>query len=109
MLNQKTLEVLDSVENAVERQIKLWGAEFDDKNTANDWVAYICHYVAKGAYCGRKYGYSPEKFRKHLITTAAMFISAIAAIDRNKDCAPRHYEGLKNAGAKTQGEPDGIR
>jgi len=82
------------------RQLDLWGCGFDDKNTANDWVAYICNYVANGAYSGRQSQYTPERFKEHLKKAAALCVSAILAIDRNGDCAPRHYEGLPRAGAK---------
>ena len=46
--------------------------------------------------------YTPKKFREHLMKSAALCISAILAIDRNGDCAPRHYEGLPRAGAKEE-------
>lgn len=85
---------------AVTRAIEMWGTEFDDKNTPNDWAAYICNYVAAGAYDGRQEKYTPERFRKHLAKAAGLCISAMLAIDRNGICAPRHYENLPNAGAK---------
>lgn len=81
------------------RQQKLWGNEFDDKNTANDWAAYISNYVNAGAYLGRQDKYSPERFREHLVKAATLCIAAIEAIDRNGNCAPRHYEDLPRAGA----------
>lgn len=93
--------VIDDLKMEVLRQLELWGTDFDDKNTANDWVAYICNYVANGAYAGRGEVYSPERFREHLKKAAALCISAICAIDRNSDCAPRHYENLPNSGAST--------
>jgi len=92
---------LKSIESQVKRQLKLWGTDFDDKNTANDWVAYICRYVAEGAYDGRQGKYTPERFKEHLEKAAALCLSALITIDRNGDCAPRHYENLPNAGAKT--------
>ena len=82
------------------RQVKLWGNDFDDKNTANDWVAYVCNYVAAGAYVGRQEKYTPKRFREHLAKAAGLCISAMLAIDRNGDCTPRHYENLPGAGAK---------
>ena len=74
------------------RQDQLWGTEFDDKNTANDWCAYITNYVASGAYAGHNSDYSPERFRINLKKAACLCIAAIEAIDRNGQCAPRHYE-----------------
>jgi len=94
-------EVLRGLEFEVWRQEKLWGTEFDDKNTANDWVAYICNYIARGAYAGREEQYTPQRFMENLLKAAALCISAILAIKRNGDCAPRHYEGLPRSGAKS--------
>ena len=95
--------MLDDIEgqvtNEVRRQIELWGTDFDDKNTANDWCAFICDYVAAGACQGREDKYTPARFETHLIKAAALCVSAIAAIRRNGDCAPRHYENLPRAGA----------
>lgn len=85
-------KIVDNVENEVIRQLKLWGTDFDDKNTANDWVAYITRYVAEGAYDGRGGNYTPERFRKHLIKAAAICVSAIETIDRNGELTARHYD-----------------
>ena len=92
--------ILAGIEKERERQRKLWGNGFDDKNTANDWVAFICNYVAAGAYDGRQTQYTPERFREHLLKASALCTAAVEAIDRNGDCAPRHYEKLPRAGAK---------
>lgn len=93
--------IVDEIESEVIRQLELWGTEFDDKNTANDWSAYVTNYVAKATYSGRQEEYSPEKFKENMKKAAAICVSAIAAIERNGDCAPRHYEDLPNSGAKT--------
>lgn len=93
--------VLDEVFSERMRQMRLWGNDFDDKNTANDWASYIMNYVAKGAYAGRQETYTPAKFRECLKKAATLCIAAMEAIDRNGDCAPRHYEGLPNSGAKS--------
>lgn len=98
---EEIIATVEDVEGEAFRQLKLWGTEFDDKNTANDWVAFICNFVASGAYVGRQEKYTPEKFQKHLKKAAALCISAIVTIARNGDCAPRHYEDLPNAGATT--------
>lgn len=84
----------------VERQLKLWGTDFDDKNTANDWGQYIIHYLGKATYSGREEEYSPEKFVTNMKKAAGLCISAILAVERNGDCAPRHYEKLPRSGAK---------
>ena len=92
--------ILAGIKTERERQVKLWGDDFDDKNTANDWAAYVSKYVNEGAYSGRQDKYTPERFREHLLKAATLCVAAVEAIDRNGDCAPRHYEGLPGAGAK---------
>ena len=93
-------KIIDYIRNEFTRQLSLWGTDFDDKNTANDWAAYISRYVNEGAYSGRQEKYTPKRFREHLIKAATLCVAAVAAIDRNGDCAPRHYEDLPRAGAK---------
>lgn len=93
--------IVAEIEKERVRQRDLWGNDFDDKNTANDWAAYISNWVNVGAYSRRLEQFTSERFREHLIKAAALCIAAIEAIDRNGQCAPRHYEALKNAGAKT--------
>jgi hypothetical protein len=43
----KTEIILDQVRIERERQLKLWGNTFDDKNTRNDWITYVISYVGK--------------------------------------------------------------
>lgn len=95
-------EVINETQKQFERAVELWGFNFDDKNTANDWTAYICYYVTSGAYSGRQEAYTPKKFREHLAKAAGLCLAGMLAIDRNSDCAPRHYENLPNAGAITK-------
>lgn len=85
-------QIIDAIMVERLRQQELWGNDFDDLNTPNDWVAYIVNYVATGAYDGRDKKYSPVKFREHLVKAATICVAAIETIDRNRDCAPRHYD-----------------
>lgn len=94
-------QVIESADEDLLRAIDLWGIDFDDKNTANDWVAFITYYASTGAYSGRQEKYTPENFRKCLSKAAGLCLAAMLAIDRNGNCAPRHYENLPNSGAKT--------
>ena len=91
---------IEKVKQERERQQKLWGNEFDDKNTANDWVSFVIHYLGMGSYSGRGKNYAPQKFKENLIKAATICVAAADAIDRNGDCAPRHYENLPKSGAK---------
>ena len=91
--------ILAKVQEEVVRQLVLWGNEFDDKNTANDWVSFCTHYLSEASYVGRKNEYTPEKFIENMTKVAGLAVSAIAAVLRNGDCAPRHYEKQPNGGA----------
>ncbi len=84
--------ILKEIDLERERQEGLWGSEFDDLNTPNDWVAYIVRYVAEGAYDGRPMVYTPEDFREHLVKAATITVAAIETLDRKGNLAPRHYD-----------------
>lgn len=98
--------IIVEIANERARQDALWGNDFDDKNTANDWGQFIVNYLGKATYDGRKKEYSPEKFRKNMLIVATLAVAAVEAVDRNGDCAPRHYEGLPRAGAKEETKPE---
>ena len=85
-------EILMEISEERERQDALWGTEFDDKNTPNDWLAYIVRYVAEGGYYGRLEQYDPQQFRDFLIKAAALCVAAVEAYERNGGFPPRHYE-----------------
>ena len=100
---ERLVKTTDDIHQEVLRQVELWGTEFDDKNTANDWVSYILYYLGQASYSGRKEQYNPEKFKENMRKAAALCVSAIVAVERNGDCAPRHYEDLPRSGA-TEGD-----
>lgn len=85
-------DVFDELRVERKRQDGLWGTAFDDKNTPNDWVAYITRYVSEGAYDSRNKVYTVDRFREHLVKAACLCVAAIETIDRNGGCAPRHYD-----------------
>ena len=62
-----------------------WGTDFDDKNTLNDWVTYVCMYASDAAKMGEEDPYSK------LIKAAGLALTAATRI-RNKTTAPRHYD-----------------
>jgi len=80
--------ILDDISRERDYQDEKWGAEFDDKNTINDWVSYIAAYAAGAADMGIR----PRQQRVDLLKTAALAVAAIEAFDRNGGFAPRHYE-----------------
>jgi len=81
-------EIFKQIEKEREYQDCKWGEEFDNKNTLNDWGAYI------GVYLGRATDMSASKEaqRSNMVKVAALSVAALEAFDRNGQFAPRHYE-----------------
>lgn len=87
MSREKIFEELDS-EN--EYALQKWGGhDFDDKNTLNDWAAYVGEYVGKAT----TFTADKETQRTNLIKAANLLVGAIEAMDRNGGFPNRHYEG----------------
>lgn len=84
------------------RQDKIWGDDFDRMNTANDWNAYVTHYIARAMRDGENYSECMKK-------ASGIAQAAILMVDRYSGVAPRHYENLPGAGAKCEkcGRPEG--
>lgn len=76
------------------RQDNLWGDEFDQKNTVNDWHAYVSHYMSLAMQS------SVQDYCVNMVKAAGVAQAAILMIDRYGRCAPRHYENLPRSGAK---------
>lgn len=87
-MKTKREAILAAIETERTRQNTLWGNSFDEKNTPNDWVAYISRYVNEGAYDGREQKFSDERFREFLMKAATL---CVAALEQEK-FAPRHYD-----------------
>ncbi|MHA2063141.1 MAG: hypothetical protein ACXABY_02050 [Candidatus Thorarchaeota archaeon] len=82
-------KILEDIRKEREYQVEKWGNDFDDKNTANDWVTYITMYASAGA----RMDASPEEFRTAMVKVATLAVAALEAIDRNDGkTAPRHYD-----------------
>lgn len=81
-------KILEEIRRERERQDKLWGTAFDDRNTINDWAAYI------GQYNGQAIDMlnSPVEQRIALVKVAALAVAALEAFDRNDGFPPRHYD-----------------
>ena len=61
---------------------------FDDKNTLNDWAAYIVDYASSAAHWGK----SKEESRVLLVKAGGLVLSALLALERNGKWANRHYD-----------------
>ncbi len=81
-------KILEEIRAERQHQRQLWGDGFDDKNTSNDWLAYITGYAAQGF----RLNSSPTEFRKAMIKVATLAVAAVEAVDRNGGTAPRHYD-----------------
>jgi hypothetical protein len=81
-------EIFVEIENERAYQDKKWGFAFDDKNTINDWAAYIGIYTAKAVAMG----IPAAEQRTQLLKVASLAIAAIETFDRNGgQFASRHY------------------
>ena len=78
------IKVFQAISAERDYQDGKWGTEFDDKNTANDWVAYIASYLGKAV----TNPWNGEQFRKALIKVAALCV----AILEREDFPKRHYD-----------------
>ena len=88
--------ILDEISAERAKQDKLWGNEFDDKNTPNDWVTYVVAYLGESVktpegHCGDA-GLDVPRFRKKILQAATLCVAAIEACDRMGRLAPRHYD-----------------
>lgn len=85
--------ILDAIRNERLRQDQLWGTEFDDKNTCNDWATYAAHYATSAAMptvAGDPI--DVDRFKVKMLKAAAICVAAIEACDRNDAPAKRHYD-----------------
>ena len=81
------------------QETELWGPEVDDKNTVNDWIAYIT------AYAGEGYAHPSDgvKFRQAMVKVAALAIAAIEAGERNSGYPPCSNDPLTSEGFGKEG------
>lgn len=82
--------ILREVSEERKYQHSKWENDFDDKNTLNDWVANVTHYLAQSSSMVSQ----PTQQRKHMLKVATLAIAALEAFDRNEGFPARHYEDL---------------
>ncbi len=80
----KQRQIFDAIVLERQHQDEKWGREFDDKNTPNDWVAYLTLYVGKAVTMP----WDRAHFRNAVLKVAAICF----AILEREDYAPRHYD-----------------
>ena len=85
-LTEETLRILDELAKERQRQIDLAHGgdtdEFDQKNTANDWIAYINAYTGRAAAKVARNEREKQTFRENLVKAGALVVAAIEAHDR---------------------------
>jgi hypothetical protein len=85
--------VISEVSAERQRQKRdLYDTDFDDQNTINDWIAYVCRYAsdAEGFVDGT---FHPSIFRSKMLKAAAIAVAAVETYDRlDGNMAPRHYD-----------------
>ncbi len=84
----KRTEIFELIDAERNYQDGKWGTSFDNRNTPNDWVAYITAYAGKAVTLP----WDAAKFRTSILKVAAL---AVAVLER-ESYEPRHYdkEGL---------------
>jgi hypothetical protein len=80
-------EVSDSVLKEVLRARQMWGTSFDEKNTLNDWAAYVNIYFGRATAMG----VSADDVRTNLRKAAGLVLSALFQAENNS-LALRHYD-----------------
>jgi hypothetical protein len=69
-------------------QDKMWGNDFDDKNTMNDWITYIAKFAGRAGSVGKDLDYQKEG----LVKVMALAMAALESCDRNNGFPKRHYD-----------------
>lgn len=85
---QERVNIFDAIHREREYQDFKWGHKFDDKNTANDWLAYIAGYLGKALTRPWDRG----TFFTGLVKVAALCVAALETLDRNNGFPKRHYD-----------------
>jgi hypothetical protein len=80
-------EISELVLKEVLRAREQWGTSFDEKNTLNDWAAYVNIYFGKATAMGA----STDEVRKNLRKAAGLVLSALYQAENNS-LASRHYD-----------------
>lgn len=82
-------EIFAEIETERERQEELWGTQFDDQNTVNDWATFVSTYASSAT----RIGLAGPAQREQLMKTAALAVAALEGYDRNGGFRGRHYDG----------------
>lgn len=84
-------DVLEEVYKERDYQQTKFGDAFDDKNTVNDWAAWINNYLSRATAMNAGANFVAQ--REALVKAAALAVAAVEAMDRNKGFPARHFGG----------------
>lgn len=91
--------IYDCIEELREEQEKLWGEDFDDLSTANDWVTYMMQYLSRATSMNRESGkklkptpLDNERYVVNMLRAIAIGVASLEVIARNGTLANRHYD-----------------
>jgi hypothetical protein len=80
--------IFEDIEKERDHQEQKYGTDFDSRNTANDWAAYVCKYVGDVVLMGG----TPEDIRKCFLKAASVCVAAMENFDARGSFPPRHYD-----------------
>lgn len=89
-MNDNRSVILHEIMLERERQTARWGNAFDDRNSPNDWVAYITEYAGKAAASSNSF--DKPNFKRCMIQIAALATAAVEALERNNGMPSRHFD-----------------
>jgi len=99
-------EIFQEIEIERRRQDELWGPDFDDQNTVNDWVTYIGIYLSRAASMDRATKIlDMGAVSRNLLKAITIGVAALETIKRNGILALRHYDRV-DYHPQPEGEPD---
>lgn len=80
-------EIFEEIETERLHQDTLFGPDFDDQNTANDWAVYLLRYTANTC----EFNVGIENWRRQMIKVAAIAVAALEAAERNGQSLPQRH------------------
>lgn len=87
-MEEKTIEEITAdIVRRIHGARKLWGTDFDAKNTLNDWLAYVNSFFGAAVSIRT----TPDEAVEQLRKASVVMLSALYHAE-NKTLAPRHYE-----------------
>ena len=88
MSNRVAEQEFENLRIALEKAEAKWPGEFDENNTLNDWVTYICMYATESALMRN---INTQRQYTCLIKAAGLALTAATRL-RTEQIAPRHYD-----------------